>query len=225
MGGKMKNHQAFLLSVTLLWAVACKNPAEDKPKATVSPPDTTPTTRISEDPAPPAAALSKAPSRFTLDAANTSLIFVGSKVTGSHEGKFEKLKGQVETVGDDPSSAKISVSVETASLKTDAEKLDGHLKSPDFFDVEKFPTAVFESTAVAAQAGSPSAHTISGNLTLHGVTKQITFPATIAVSDKKVAVKSEFSINRRDFGIVYPGMPDDLIRDDVLMKINIDLSR
>ena len=97
-----------------------------------------------------------------------------------------------------------------------------HLKSPDFFDVEKFPTATFKSTAIEK---TDDGHTITGDLTLHGVTKRVSFPATVTVTDGQVTANSEFSINRNDFGIVYPGMPDDLIRDLVVIKLSRALPR
>jgi polyisoprenoid-binding protein YceI len=62
---------------------------------------------------------------------------------------------------------------------------------------------------------------VTGNLELHGVTKSITFPATIKMSADAVDVDAEFAINRKDFGIVYAGKPDDLIKDDVLIKLEI----
>jgi polyisoprenoid-binding protein YceI len=97
----------------------------------------------------------------------------------------------------------------------------GHLKSPDFFDVAQFPTATFTSTAIKAGAEGGATHTVTGTLDLHGVKKSITFPATIAVGADTVSVKSEFAINRKDFNIVYPGKPDDLIKDEVLLKLDI----
>jgi len=93
--------------------------------------------------------------------------------------------------------------------------LTGHLSSPDFFDVPSHPTSTF--TVASIEAG-----TVTGNLNLHGVSKSISFPATISVASDKVAVKAEFAINRKDFGINYPGKTDDLIRDNVV--INLDLS-
>jgi len=95
------------------------------------------------------------------------------------------------------------------------------LKSPDFFDVEKFPKAKFVSTAIKAGGDNGATHTVTGNLELHGVTKAITFPAQIKVDPDAVSVVAEFSINRKDFSIVYPGMPDDLIKDDVLLKLSL----
>ena len=62
---------------------------------------------------------------------------------------------------------------------------------------------------------------VTGNLDLHGVTKSISFPADITITDDSVAVKADFAINRRDFNINYPGMPNDLIRDNVVIKLDI----
>ena len=66
---------------------------------------------------------------------------------------------------------------------------------------------------------------MTGNLELHGVTKSIKFPATVKASGDSVEVDAEFAINRKDFGVVYPGMPDDLIKDDVLLKLHVRAHR
>ncbi|MCB1055013.1 MAG: YceI family protein, partial [Acidobacteria bacterium] len=94
-------------------------------------------------------------------------------------------------------------------------------KSADFFDVETYPTATFHSTGVAA-GETEGTYSVTGDLTLHGVTKQITFPATIAVTDDEVSAQAEFSINRFDFDIKYPGKPDDLIREEVVIGLDIN---
>ena len=111
------------------------------------------------------------------------------------------------------------------SIWADNAKLTGHLKSPDFFDVPKFPKSTFESTAITTGSSDPKAkdatHTVTGNLTLHGVTKSIQFPARIAVTPDAASLDSEFSLNRKDFGINYPGMANDLIRDEVVLKLAI----
>ena len=105
-------------------------------------------------------------------------------------------------------------------------RLAAHLLTDDFFDTATFPNATFSSTTVAAGATGnvgdvPATHTITGDLTLHGVTNRISFPAAIEVTDAGVRARSEFTINRRDFGIVYPGMPDDLIHDDVVIRFDV----
>lgn len=153
--------------------------------------------------------------------------FVGSKVTGSHTGDFKKWTGSVTLAGGKAEGGKLEFTVQTASVVADeasrndwTAKLEEHLKSPDFFDVAKFPTASFTSTEIKA-GGSGGTHTIKGNLTLRGVTKVVTFPATIAVKGGEISGKTEFSINRKDFGLVYAGKADDLIRDGVVLKIDV----
>jgi len=144
--------------------------------------------------------------------------FVGSKVTGSHGGGFEKFSGKFRVAGDQPGQGPHTIEIDMTSVWSDAEKLTGHLKSPDFFDVEKFPTSAFMLTSVEPTEGADM-FTLSGELDLHGMKKTITFPAKITMKDGKVHLDAEFSINRKDFGIVYAGKADDLIRDGVVMKL------
>ncbi|HVK64341.1 MAG TPA: YceI family protein, partial [Polyangium sp.] len=115
--------------------------------------------------------------------------------------------------------------VETASVKTDAGDLDKHLKNADFFDVEKFPKATFTSTEIKAGGTNGATHTITGDLDLHGVKKSITFPVTITIAADAATGTAEFSINRKDFNITIAGKPDDLIRDDVLLKLTLKAPR
>ena len=150
--------------------------------------------------------------------ADSKLTWVGRKVTGKHEGSFGAFGGIIELVGSEPTKSRVRAEIDMDSLATEPEKLVGHLKSDDFFGVQKFPRANFVSTAIE-KAGA--GHSVTGNLTLHGLTRAITFPATITVSDKEVSVNAEFTINRKDFGVVYPGKPDDLIADDVALKFEI----
>ena len=201
----MKRLSVSVLCLLLFLAVAgCADPTADKPKATVHEP-----TPESER---PAEAL-----KFVL-AEGTSIGFVGSKVTGSHEGGFNTFEGSIAVVDGDPLQSNVEINIDTTSLWADNDRLAGHLKSPDFFDVEKHPTARFVSTGITADA---EGFVIAGNLTLHGVTKGISFPATINVADDQVTALAEFAIKRFDFEIVYPGKQDDLIRDNVLIKLNL----
>lgn len=158
---------------------------------------------------------------YSFSEVGSRVSFVGAKITGKHDGSFGKFRGQVNLVDGDIAKSSVRVDVETASLSADQEKLSGHLKSADFFDVEKFPNASFQSTEVHVGGQAGATHTVIGNLELHGVSKSIRFPATIAVTSEGVTVKSEFGINRKDFGIVYPGKPDDLIKDEVLVVLDV----
>jgi len=157
--------------------------------------------------------------------ANSKIGFVGSKVTGSHEGTFEKFRGNVRLAGGKAEGSSVDVEIDTDSFKIEPEKLQNHLKSPDFFDTAKFPKATFKSTEVKAGGAGGATHTVTGNVLLHGKEKAVSFPATITVSNAEVAAKTEFSINRKDFDIVYPGMPNDLIRDAVVIKLDIHAPR
>lgn len=193
------------LAALLLLSFGCANPASDAPEAVV------------EEPAPAAETVAEAPSS-TLPLGG-SIGFVGSKVTGSHEGGFEAFEGEVALTSDSPEGATVKVTIDTTSLWSDDERLTGHLKSPDFFDVETYPTATFSSTSIVAN--DDGSYTLTGNLDLHGVTKQISFPASISMSDSGFTANAEFSVMRFDFGIEYPGKADDLIRDEVLIKLDL----
>lgn len=212
---------ALLALPALLSLAACEDPAKNAPKATVS----TAAPKGANAPLPAGA------ETVALDPATSTVGFVGSKVTGKHEGKFEKVSGTVSLVGGKIEGGRITVAVEVASVKTDQEDLDRHLKSGDFFDAEHFPKATFTSTEIKG-GGDPRAasdkgatHTITGELELHGEKKTISFPATITVTADAVTGTAELAINRKDFKIVYPGKPDDLIRDDVVLKLSLKAPR
>lgn len=158
---------------------------------------------------------------YNFSEAGSQVAWVGAKVTGKHDGGFGKFSGQIQLVGGDPTKSSVKVEIAAASLTSDSEKLTGHLKSPDFFDVERFPTIRFQSSKIEAGGESGATHTLTGNLELHGVTKSIRFPASIGVAADAVTITSEFGINRKDFAIVYPGKPDDLIKDEVLVRLNL----
>lgn len=202
-----------LVAVCLL--VGCENPGAKVESAAVE-----------EATEPEAAAAPEAPGeakvgpQLPITPENTRIEFIGAKVTKSHSGGFTEFAGTVD-VRDPLEDSIIKVQIETQSLYSDAEKLTKHLKSPDFFDVEKYPSASFTSTKITK---TPEGHSITGNLTLHGQTKSITFPAAIAQgADGGVSGGAEFAIDRQDFGITYPGMPDDLIRDKVVIKLKLNI--
>jgi polyisoprenoid-binding protein YceI len=111
--------------------------------------------------------------------------------------------------------------MDASSITADDPKLTEHLKTADFFDVAKFPEAKFESVSIKPGGDKGASHTVTGNLTLHGVTKAVTFPATISATPDAITVNSEFAINRKEFNINYAGAADNLIRDDVVLKLTI----
>jgi polyisoprenoid-binding protein YceI len=192
------------------WGLGCNtDPGKGKAQATVG------------SAAAPVTAPAAGAVNYTFSNVGSKFEFVGAKVTAKHEGSFAAFRGTIALVDGDPTKSSVTAEVDIASLTVDPAKLAGHLKSPDFFDAEKFPKAKFASTAIKAGGDNGATHTVTGNLELHGVTKAITFPAKIKVEPAGVSVDAEFVINRKDFAIVYPGKPDDLIKDDVLIKLSL----
>ena len=212
-----------ILSLAVFMA-ACEDPAANKTKATT----TNSTTANAATNSAAAATNSTAPkmemkgTAYKIASDNSKVEFVGSKVTGKHDGGFKAFTGTIDLVNKKPEESRVSVDIDATSIYSDDEKLTGHLKSADFFEVEKYPKATFVSTKIIPDAAKGAgSYTITGDFNLHGQTKAITFPAKITVNDADVAVESEFSINRKDFGVVYAGKTDDLIRDDVVIKLNL----
>ena len=203
----------MLRTITIIFALllitACSNPASDKPQA------------ITNE-AAPVTATSSAPQgqRYSISPENSKIEFVASKVTRSHNGSFKKFSGAIDFRGQ-PENSTVSVTIETNSIEADDPDLTKHLQTPDFFDVAGYPQATFTSTAIKPGGEKSATHTVTGNLTLHGVTKSISFPATIAVNPQAITVDSSFSINRKDFGINYAGAADNLIRDEVVLKLTV----
>jgi polyisoprenoid-binding protein YceI len=109
-------------------------------------------------------------------------------------------------------------SIDMNSTWSDSDRLTGHLKNNDFFDVPNHPTTTFTVTAIESGATNS---TVTGNLDLRGVTKSISFPATIDVATESVSVMAEFAINRRDFNINYAGRANDLVRDNVVIQLDL----
>ena len=106
------------------------------------------------------------------------------------------------------------------STWSDAEKLTSHLKNEDFFNVAKYPEAVFELKSVTgAQEGTT--RTLVGDLDFHGVRKQLEIDADVTEKDGVLSIQSEFSLDRFAFDIVYPGKKDNLIKQNVLVSIDI----
>lgn len=152
----------------------------------------------------------------------------GSNVSRTHELSFGEWSGTASLGDGTPESASIQFEVTTGSVVTDpdsrgamSDRLDGHLKSEDFFASDEYPTASFVSTSIVEGGEGDATHTITGDFTIRGVTKEIAFPATVAVDGDTVTARAEFSLNRQDFGVSYPGQPDDLIRDDVVIVVDV----
>jgi polyisoprenoid-binding protein YceI len=137
-------------------------------------------------------------------------------------GRFNDMSGELTV--DTPEKSKIKVDVKVDSVDTKSEGLDKHLKSPDFFNAVQFPTLSFVSSTVTLNSAGEG--TVAGNLTLHGVTKPVTFKLKEIGSgpgprgDSRVGYTASGTIKRSDFGIAY-GIPK-AATDDVDLRINIE---
>src|SRR5690606_19219515 len=152
-----------------------------------------------------------------------------SKPEGGHYGSVKLKAGEISVKDGVLEAGKFiadMTTLERRDLNEDPEtkgKLDGHLKSADFLDIEKFPEATFEITGVNKIDSGDYNSEISGNLDFRGVPKNITFKANVKEEGDKVTIKSEeFKINRQDFGIVYQSTGgESVIKDDVALQIDI----
>jgi polyisoprenoid-binding protein YceI len=213
--GRVRGLSVVLASALLL--AACKSQIDDKPAASVK--DAKPDAGKAAPDAKGGAKTAGVP----VDAAASTVAFVGAKITDDHEGKFTEFSGDAVVENDVVKS--ISLEVKTTSVEVEPQKLEDHLRSADFFDVEKHPIATFRSTSITPKAEGDATHVVEGTLDLHGVQKTISFPAKITVAGGGATGTAQFTINRKDFGIVYAGMPDDLIKDDVLLKIDLKFAK
>jgi polyisoprenoid-binding protein YceI len=153
---------------------------------------------------------------------NSKIEFVGTKKDGSHTGGFKQLTGTIDLPGADPAQATIKVEIQVSSIYTDTPKLTNHLKSPDFFDVRTYPTATFVSTAIKPSTANGATHAITGNLTLHGVTKSVTFPAKVTADATGVTLESAFTLPRKEFGMTYG---EGQVHNDVTVKLSVKAAK
>ncbi|MCJ8165355.1 YceI family protein [Pontibacter sp. E15-1] len=135
----------------------------------------------------------------------------GKKVTGEHSGNINLQSGELTVAGEQLTGGTLvmdmtSISNSDITSAEDKQKLEGHLKSDDFFGVENHPTAKFEITSAApiagAAAGEPN-YTVTGNLTIKGKTNAVTFPATINMADGMVNAKADVTVDRTKYDIRY----------------------
>lgn len=209
---------ALFASLAALALAGCKDPAEGAAKATVG---------EAKQPAAeaPAAAAPAATEALPISGETSKISFVGAKVTGTHDGGFKDFKGTIHLDPAKFEASRIEIEIDMNSVYTDNDNLTEHLKTGDFFLVSEHPTARFVSTEITPGGADGATHTITGNLTLRGVTKGVTIPAKIEVTPEAVRATSEFALPRQQFGVSFAGQPDNLIRDDVLIKLDVNAPR
>ena len=171
---------------------------------------------------------------YTIDPAHTTIGFkVKHLMITNVKGVFERFKGTVNIDEKDITKSKVDVSIEMASINTNIAKRDDHLRSPDFFDVAKFPTMTFVSTKVE-KTGADTLK-VTGNLTIKGVSRPVTLnvegPTGEIKSpqgDIKRGASAAATINRQDFGVSWSKKLDGggvVVADDVYISIDTELAR
>ena len=167
---------------------------------------------------------------WNIDASHTRTGFsVKHLVISDVKGEFAKTAGKAQIDDADLSKSTVEVTIEAASIDTRDEKRDGHLKSADFFDVAKFPTITFKSTKV--EAGKDGALTVTGDLTMHGVTKPVTLEGSItkSITDPWGLTRRGASftgkLDRKAFGITWGKVTDvgAVVGDEVKLDIQAEL--
>jgi len=169
---------------------------------------------------------------YKIDPGHSMVGFKVSHILSKVPGRFTKFSGTIALDPQNVGTAKIAVDIDTATINTDNPDRDGHLKSADFFDVEKFPKMTYESTSVVANG--PNKATVKGNLTLHGVTKPVDLDvdilgfATDPWGGYRAAFEARAQINRKEFGLVWNKVLDSgglLVGENVEIALDIEAVR
>ena len=169
-------------------------------------------------------------STFKVDTQKSIILWNGKKVTGEHSGTIKLAGGTLSLSGTKLAQGSFTIDMTTITSTDGAgARLEGHLKADDFFGVEKFPTANFVITKVTPAAGKL---TVSGNLTIKGITKALSFPATLAVKGNNLtAVAKGVKVDRTKYDIRYgsksffDSIGDKAIDDEFTLDITLVASK
>lgn len=165
---------------------------------------------------------------FAVDKSHSEATFQVRHLITKVRGHFSDFEGEILYDEANPAQSSVSLTIQAASIDTAEPNRDAHLRSADFFSVEEFPTITFKSTKVASRGGNEL--DVTGELTIHGVTKTITVPATflgVATDpwgNTRIAFEGEYTINRKDFGLNWNAALETggfLVGDDVKIGVSI----
>jgi len=161
---------------------------------------------------------------YTIDPVHSSANFaVKHLLVSTVRGRFSELSGTVSYDEKDPSKSSVVAIIKTASVNTDNQKRDTHLRSADFFEADKYPEIRFESTKVE-KAGDGEL-TVTGNLTMKGVTRQITLPVTLAKAEAsgkmRLGVETGTRLNRFDYNVSFDPTGT-TVGKEITIEINLE---
>jgi len=166
---------------------------------------------------------------FKVDANTSKVSFLGTKPVGTHTGDFKVSEGSFAVDSATLTGGTFTIDINSMTITdkdlTYSEKLKAHLLSPDFFDATKFGTAKFEITGIEKIENDPTAtHKVSGNLTLKDSTQNVTFPASVALSENEIKTTAKFNIDRTKWGLYYgndKSLGDKFIYPEVQISLDI----
>jgi polyisoprenoid-binding protein YceI len=165
---------------------------------------------------------------YTIDKNHSEAAFQVRHILTKVRGTFRDLGGTINFDKVKPENSTVEFRIKTASIDTGVQKRDDHLRSPDFFDAATHPEIVFKSTKVVAKGDNK--FDVTGDFTMHGVTKQITLPVTFLGEQKfmkgsKAGFETGLTINRKDYGLAWNRALESggvMVGEDVEISINIE---
>lgn len=167
--------------------------------------------------------------KYSVDLDASIIEWKGFKPTGSHYGTINLESGVFNVSGGEINSGTFLIKMSTIKDADSSAKLEGHLKSPDFFDVEKYPNAAFEITGLEDVEGKTM---LSGNLTLKEVKNNVTFSVSVTNENNTMTLSSEsFTIDRTKWNVqyksksIFDNLGDKFINDDIELKITVKASK
>src|SRR5215471_15116065 len=180
------------------------------------------------------AAVETAVTTWNLDPVHSTAEFkVKHMMISNVKGKFTNLKGHLNLDENDLTNSSVDASIDAASITTNEPQRDAHLKSADFFDVEKFPTLFFKSTRITRRGDGELA--VEGDLTIHGVKRNVLFtvegptePGKDPWGNTRVGLSATTKINRKDFGLTWNAALETggiLVGDEVTITLDVQFIR
>ncbi|MEJ2884553.1 YceI family protein [Pedobacter sp. GR22-6] len=170
------------------------------------------------------------PVSYKVDPAKSSLTWVGKKLTGSHNGTIDLQSGALVFDGKKLTGGNFSINMASIKDADKSERLEGHLKADDFFGTDKFATSTF---VIKKVTGTGNAVTVTGDLTIKGITNSISFPAALtwnadgtvtAAAEKVVVDRTKYGIKYRSKGM-FPDVGDKMIYDEFELAIKLVASK
>ncbi|MFN7971142.1 MAG: YceI family protein [Acidobacteriota bacterium] len=163
---------------------------------------------------------------YEIDPAHSFVSFKVRHLVSNAQGRFTMVSGTIVHDPADPAKSTVTATIKADSINTDVPDRDAHLKSPDFFDVAKYPEITFTSTKVAKKGDSLE---VTGKLKMHGVEKEITFPVAFLGTTTGMGGRAGFSastvVNRKDYGITWNKTLDAgglALGEDVTVSLEIE---